>query len=132
MAMRLNSTRVGLYLLLVFLSGALVGAFGYRLYSANSVSAKANHESYRKIYLNEMQTRLKLTPAQLSNLVFILDETKARFKAARDRMDPEMKQIQHEQRNKIRDMLQPAQKAEYEKMLEERAKKQKATSGGGC
>jgi len=131
-AMRLNSTRVGLYLLLVFLSGALVGAFGYRLYSANSVSAKANHESYRKIYLNEMQTRLKLTPAQLSNLVFILDETKARFKAARDRMDPEMKQIQHEQRNKIRDMLQPAQKAEYEKMLEERAKKQKATSGGGC
>ncbi|MBV6433948.1 MAG: hypothetical protein IANPNBLG_04182 [Bryobacteraceae bacterium] len=130
--MRLNSTRVGLYLLLVFLSGALVGAFGYRLYSANSVSAKANHESYRKIYLNEMQTRLKLTPAQLSNLVFILDETKARFKAARDRMDPEMKQIQHEQRNKIRDMLQPAQKAEYEKMLEERAKKQKATSGGGC
>lgn len=130
--MRLNSTRVGLYLLLVFLSGALVGAFGYRLYSANSVSAKANHESYRKIYLNEMQTRLKLTPAQLSNLVFILDETKARFKAARDRMDPEMKQIQHEQRNKIRDMLQPAQKAEYEKMLEERAKKQKATSGGDC
>ncbi|MCC6394480.1 MAG: hypothetical protein IT167_28045 [Bryobacterales bacterium] len=132
--MRPSSPKVGLYLLLVFLSGTLVGAFGYRLYSVNTVSAKAPHESYRKMYLNEMQTRLKLTPAQLSNLVFILDETKARFKAVRDRMDPEMKQIQHEQRDKIRDMLKPEQKAEYEKMLEERAKKQKQASagGGGC
>jgi uncharacterized membrane protein len=132
--MKPSSPKIGLYLLLVFLSGALVGAFGYRLYSVNSVSAKGTHESYRKIYLNEMQTRLKLTPAQLSNLVFILDETKARFKAVRDRMDPEMKQIQREQRDKIRDMLKPEQKAEYEKMLEERARKQKqaSSSGGGC
>jgi vacuolar-type H+-ATPase subunit E/Vma4 len=49
-------------------------------------------------------------------------------------MDPEMKQIQREQRDKIRDMLKPEQKAEYEKMLEERARKQKqaSSSGGGC
>jgi hypothetical protein len=69
----------------------------------------------------------------MQKLVVILDESKARYKAARDRIDPEMKQIQQDQRDKIRQMLNDTQKAEYEKMLAERERQRKETGRGpGC
>lgn len=119
---------VALYLLVVFLSGALVGVFGHRLYSAKTVGAAAEpkrHESYRKRYLQDMETRLKLDAEQKVSLVKILDEYKGRFDTARRKVDPEMRAILEEQRGRIREMLRPEQKAEYEKMTLERERKQR-------
>ncbi|MBI3684402.1 MAG: hypothetical protein HY235_28850 [Acidobacteria bacterium] len=139
MTPRRSSLMVGVYLLLVFLSGALVGAFGYRLYSAKAVGATARsvrsqgHDAFRQRYLKDMESRLKLDASQMQKLVAILDETRARYKATRDRMDPEMKQIQLEQRDRIRGILSADQKPEYEKMLEERERKRREQSHGpGC
>jgi hypothetical protein len=130
-----SSLWAGIYLLLVFVGGLLAGGFGHRLYYAKSVDAKSvsGPDAFRQRYLNDMQTRLHLAPEQMQKLVVILDESKARYKAARDRIDPEMKQIQQDQRDKIRQMLNDTQKAEYEKMLAERERRRKESGRGpGC
>lgn len=118
---------VGAYLLIVFLSGAVVGVFGHRLYSAKTVAAtneSRRHQSYRERYLRDMETRLRLDAEQKTKLIQILDEFKGRFDAARRKVDPEMKMILEEQRGRIRQMLRPEQQSEYEKMILERERKQ--------
>lgn len=114
---------LSLYLSLVFLSGIGVGAFGHRLYTEKTAKAappRLSHEEAHRRYIREHQTRLKLNDEQVARLTVILDETRARFKQARDKMDPEMKQIQKDQRDRTRAILTPDQRVEYEKMLEER------------
>nr|MCU0246613.1 hypothetical protein [Bryobacter sp.] len=58
----------------------------------------------------------------------ILDYTRDRYRAARERMRPEMKQIQDEQAEKIRAMLNEKQRSEYEKILEERERRMRESS----
>jgi len=127
----------GLYLLLVFLSGALVGGFGHRLYTMNSVSAstavRLKPEDFRKKYLEDMRTRLKLTEAQQSQLAHIMDTTRDRFRTLHEHTKPQLdaikaqeKQIQADHRQEIRAMLNDTQRAEYEKVLAEREKKRQA------
>ena len=133
MVKRSNPT-IALYLLLVFGSGALVGAFGYRLYSAKSVSAeqqeKKSPEALRQRYLREYESRLKLSPDQSQKLTLILDETRAKYKATHEKIDPEMKRIGAEQRERINAMLDDSQKVEYAKMVEERERRRKQSPGG--
>lgn len=135
--MQRSTPTIGLYLLLVFVSGAVVGGFGHRLYSTKSVGASTpptnSPDGWRERYVKEMKSRLQLTSEQTERLVVILDESKARYKSVRDRMDPEMKQIQQEQRNLVRQMLSPEQRPEYEKMLEERERqsRERGSRGGG-
>lgn len=128
-----SNPMVPLYLLLVFGSGALVGGFGYRLYSANTVNAeqtqKKSPEALRQRYLKEYESRLKLNPGQMQKLVVILDDAKAKYKSAHDTIDPEMKRIAAEQRQRITSMLDDTQRAEYAKMLEERERRRKQSSG---
>ncbi len=123
-----------LYLVLVFFSGALVGGFSHRLYTMNSVSASAparlKPEDFRKRYLEEMRTRLKLTPEQQTQLSRIMDTTRDRFHDLHERTKPELdaikvqeKQIQADHRQEVRAMLTDPQRAEYEKMLAEREKR---------
>lgn len=126
---------VASYLALVFLSGAGVGAFGHRLYSAKTVDAakqRPDREAMRKKYLLEMESRLKLDADQMRQLVAILDEFRGRYQAARDRVDPEVKQIQQEQRGRIRSILRDEQRSEYEKLIIERERKraEEKKSGG--
>ncbi len=122
-----SGPKIGLYLGLVFLSGTVVGGFGHRLYSAKEVNAAKpkSHNAFRAQYLKEMETRLTLDGSQMKTLVQILDESKDRYKSLRDKMDPEMKQIQSDQRDKIRAILNENQKLEYEKLLEQREKRRK-------
>src|SRR5262245_7901041 len=119
-------------LLAVFLSGALVGAFGHRLYTVRTVVAVAkpperpSPEEFRRRYVEELTTRLKLDNGQVTQLNEILDLTRERFRVMRERSRPEAEQIKHDQRNSIRAMLNPSQQAEYEKVLQERDKKKAA------
>lgn len=129
---------IGFYLLLVFLSGTLVGAFGHRLYSAKGVNAdssqprpRSSHEAARQRYVREMETKLKLDEQQRVDLIRILDEFRGRYRSARDKIEPEMKQIQSEQRQKIRQMLREEQRADYDKMLEELDRKREASGRTG-
>jgi hypothetical protein len=125
--MNLSKTAVALYVLLVFASGVLVGGLGYRLYTVSPVSASGarNSDEYRRKYLDEMRSRLHITAEQESQLTAILDETRARYREAQDRMKPEMQQIRKEQTDKVIAILSPAQQQEYARMREERDRRRR-------
>src|SRR5262249_38644625 len=125
--MKLSKLSITLYLLLVFGSGAVLGVFGERLYNAapTARASKLSPEEFRKKMVSEYQNRLSLSEEQVLHLNIILDETRSRFQEQHQKMDPELQKIRHEQQDKIRSMLKPEQKAEYEKMLAEREKRQK-------
>lgn len=130
---RFNFT-IFLYLALIFLSGLAVGAYGYRFISVNPVATRANPrpspEEWRKQYMNEMQTRVHLTPDQLQKLNTLMDETRARFHEERQKHDKVMKTIRDEQTDKVRAMLTEEQRPEYEKLRAEREQRAKAAGAG--
>ena len=118
--MNRSKLAVGLYVLVVFLSGVVVGAVGFRLYTATPVRATA--DEYRQKLVSEMRSRLKLSEDQVRNLNIILDTTRNEFRDFRERHKDEMKAIQENQTKKITDLLSPDQQAEYRRMREEREK----------
>jgi uncharacterized membrane protein len=129
--MKKSSLTVGLSLLAVFLSGAVVGAIGHRLYTVRSVIAvvqeppRPNPEEFRRKYVEELRSRLHLDHGQVAKLNGILDLTRDRFHQMRERSRPEAEQIKQDQRNQVRAMLNAPQQAEYEKILQERDNKKK-------
>jgi hypothetical protein len=125
--MRRSGLSMGIYLALVFLSGAVAGGVGVRLYTLNSVNASApkTPEEFRKQYVAEMRSRLKLTDQQVSQLQPILDETRQRYRDLHEKNRPALKAIQDEQVAKVRAILTVAQQGDYEKMREEREKLKK-------
>ena len=130
--MKLTKTTIALYIGLVFASGIVLGVFGDRLYTASAVNAKQvpkNPEEFRKKMVAEWQTRLSLSEDQVLKLNIILDDTRSQFHEARQKMDPEMQAIRRSQQNRIREMLKPEQREEYEKMLVEREKREKENRG---
>ena len=120
-----RTTLTTLYLALLFLGGVAVGVFGHRLYTLNSVNASVdprNPKEFRRRYVAEMRTRLKLTDDQVSRLGPILDETRQRHQQIMDKHRPEFKAMQDQQVQKIRGILTDSQQAEYTKLLDEREK----------
>lgn len=123
--MKRSSLLIAFYLFLIFAAGIVVGGFSFRLYSGSPVAAKSGTprrltpDEWRRQYLSEMQTRLKLSPDQLQQLNSIMDETRTRVHDAHQRADHEMKTIRQQQTDKVRTMLTDAQRAEYEKIRQE-------------
>lgn len=122
-----------LYLLLVFASGAVVGALGYRTYNppiARTINAPPPRDAYKKQYMEESKARLDLTEDQVQKLSAILDDTEARFRQARERENQEIRQIRDEHIAKVKMMLTPEQLPKYEQLhaeREARAKQAKQT-----
>ena len=123
--MTLSRWAIAGYLALVFGSGSVVGALGHRMYTVRTVVAKGplTPEEWRKQYVAEMKTRLKLRDEQLLRLGILLDETRSRVKEVHERHKPEIDLIKHEQTLRVSSMLDPGQKIEFEKLLEEREKR---------
>jgi hypothetical protein len=147
--MKLSRATIALYMGLVFASGAVLGFFSNRLYSATTVSASKTGyggivssaktpptpEEFRKLLIGEYQKRLQLTDDQVVKMELILDESQAQVKAVHSRMDPELDAVRANQITRMNLMLTPAQQTEYEKMRKERQDRQKqqkrgARSGG--
>ena len=116
-----------LSLLLVFLSGTLVGAVSYRLYMVKSVSSggsqpgrpKLDPEEVRKRRINEMRQKVKLDDDQVAKLNVIYDNMRQQFDALKMRSDAEGRQIWERQRDAVREMLRPDQLPLYEQHLKE-------------
>ncbi len=116
------------YLLLVFVSGTVVGGFAYRLYFNDAVRAaprRPTPEEWRRRYIAEMRTNLKLTDDQVNKLTAVLDQTHHKMDDLHARFDPEMKRIQTDQRDEIRGFLTDSQKVTYDQMLAEREKRRR-------
>lgn len=130
--MKRSNLTIALYLFLIFASGILVGAFGFRLYTGTPVNANTSRnvspEEWRRQYLSEMQTRLKLTADQMAKLNAILDETRARFRQAHEAHDAALKQIKGRHAQAVLEMLTPEQRPEYEKLHAEREQRGKAAA----
>lgn len=129
--MTLSRWKIALYVGLVFVSGALLGAFSHRLYTVSGVSANAprNPEEFRKRYMEEMKSRLKLSADQVTKLSVILDETRARVRSTRESIEPEIRQIRDEQQEKVHQILSADQRPEYDKMRQEREAEIKRNGG---
>jgi hypothetical protein len=124
--MNFSRKSIAFYVGLVFVSGAVLGVFGDRLYTVTTVASKGTNapkftpEEYRRGYLGYMQKRLNLTDPQVTQLGLILDETRARMNEIHERAVPEQQEIQKSQSEKIRALLTPAQQSEYDVVIKER------------
>jgi hypothetical protein len=119
---------VALYLGLVFMSGIAVGGFGhwYMSRTVGAAGGKLSPDEYRRMYVEEMKSRLKLNDVQLEQLSVILDQTRVLYKQLHDKHRPEFKSVQDLQVERIREILDPAQQSEYEKLRAEREARRKS------
>jgi Spy/CpxP family protein refolding chaperone len=116
-----KSLPIAFYLLLVFASGSVVGALGYRTYNppiARTVNAPP--EDWRKQYMEESKARLALTDDQVVKLTVIMDDTESQFRQARERENQEIRQIRDEHIAKVKMLLTPEQLPKYLQLHAER------------
>jgi Spy/CpxP family protein refolding chaperone len=130
---KLSRLTIALYVGLIFASGVVLGVFGHSLYAVTTVVSKntPKPEELRKKRLAEMQSRMKLSDEQFAKINSIYDETRAKFHEVRERYRPELDSLESAQRDKVRAVLTPEQRDEYEKMLKEREAHEKQNGGRG-
>jgi hypothetical protein len=106
-------------LLLVFLSGSLVGAFAYRLIAVNTVMTsginggrppRPDPEEVRKHLDAEMRDRVKLDDQQVAQYNKILDETRDDFDQIHKKANEETRAIRERQAEKVNAILRDDQK----------------------
>jgi hypothetical protein len=123
-----------LSLLLVFLSGSVLGAVAYRLYAVGAVQGvgdaarkqpKMSPEDFRKHYVEEFRTKVKMDDQQVAALQQILDQTRTDFHKMRDKMNAEGEAIQNAQVEKINSILREDQRPLYAALRAEREKQRK-------
>ena len=119
-----------LSLLLVFLSGVLVGGFAYRLYNVSEVAAPNNGkrpdpEEARKQIVADMRDHLKLDGQQVEQLQQIFDQTRDQFHQIHDKMNAEGQAIRASQMEKVKAILRPDQLPLYDQWRAERERDRK-------
>jgi hypothetical protein len=129
--MKRSSFSTWIYLLLVFASGAALGVFSDHLYTtktvlAKSVATKNDPNEYKRKYIDEMRTRLKLDAKQVESLGQILDDARNQMRDLHEKYKPEMTSIHNAQVGRVKGILTDAQLADYQKMLDEREAKRAA------
>ncbi len=122
------SLPIALYLFVVFVSGGVVGALGYRIYNpppSSSSTVRPSPEEWRRQYLQELQTRVGMNDDQIHKVEGMLDETRTRFREARTKHNDTVKQIGDQYREMVRSVLTPDQIAKYEQFRIERDQRTK-------
>jgi len=123
--MRYWKLPIAVYLFLVFLSGAVVGGLGYRIYSpplarGGATLPRRGTEEFKRQYMSEMQTRLGLTPDQLQKLSAIADRTNERFNDARSQHNDMIREMREDHMASVRAILTPEQRPKYDQLRAER------------
>jgi len=123
-----------LSLLLVFLSGVLVGGFAYRLYNVSVVAGpngkKADPEEARKHIVADMRDHLKLDAHQVDQLQQIFDQTRDQFHQLHDKMNAEGQAIHVGQIEKVKAILRADQLPLYDEWRAERERERKQHKQG--
>jgi len=114
-----------LSLLLVFLSGVLVGGFAYRLYNVSVAAApnnakKLDPEEARRHIVADMRDRLKLDEHQVDQLQQIFDQTRDQFRQMHDKMNAEGQAIHTSHAERIKTILRADQLPLYDQWRAER------------
>ena len=124
-----------LTLLLVFLSGVLVGGLAYRLYNVSVVAAPSNAkrpdpEEARKHIVADMRDHLKLDARQVDQLQQIFDQTRDQFHQIHDKMNAEGQAIRASQMEKVKAILRPDQLPLYDQWRADRDRERKQHKQG--
>ncbi|MGA2267528.1 MAG: hypothetical protein ABSH44_03560 [Bryobacteraceae bacterium] len=124
-----------LSLLLVFLSGVVVGGFAYRLYNVSVVAAPTNGrrpdpEDVRRHIVADMRDHLKLDGQQVNQLQQILDQTRDRFHQMHDKMNAEGQAIRSSQTEQIKAILRADQLPLFDQWRAERERDRKQHKQG--
>jgi hypothetical protein len=115
-----------LSLLLVFVSGAVVGAFAHRLYMVSSVMGTGTNavrpprptpEEFRKRQLQEMRDVVKIDDNQAAQVNEILDQTQQKFDQIHKQLNKEGNTLWQDQRARVKAILRPDQVTLYDQML---------------
>jgi hypothetical protein len=119
-----------LSLLLVFLSGSLVGVFAYRLYSVNTVQSndprkRPDPEEMRKRLLSEMRDRVKIDDQQVIQYNKILDEMRDQFDQLHKKANAETQALREQQAEKVNAMLREDQRPLYSQVRAEHAERER-------
>ena len=126
--MNYRTLPITLYLLLVFASGAVVGALGYRTYSpptARGGSEPLSPSEWRRQYIEESKARLSLTDDQVAKLGGILDQTDVRFQQEHELENQMIHKIKEEHIARVRTILTPEQLPKYEQLVKEHEERRK-------
>jgi len=108
-----------LSLIIVFVSGAVLGAFAYRLYSATPVLTtgnaggpppRPNPAEFRKRYAADLTKEVKLDGDQVKKLNVILDQTNEEFDKLNEKSKPEWDAL-NEKRDALREKYRPDREA---------------------
>ncbi len=100
-----------LSLLLVFLSGGVVGAFAYRMYNTTVVAGtrRPDPEEVRKRLVTEMRDRVKLDDRQVAQVEKIYDQTREQFNLLNQKRNAESHALWETQTGQIKALLRPDQ-----------------------
>jgi len=124
---------------LVFLSGALVGAVGNRLYMVNTVSSTGtvvpprpdrSPEEHRKRLIAEMRSEIKLDDQQVKQLETIYDHTREQFDEMNKRWNGESRAAWEKQTEEIKALLRPDQVGLFEQLRAKHDAERKARHKG--
>ena len=128
-----GSRKAALLVFLVFVLGIALGAVGTMVTSrvvAARPQASLLHNPAGTLAM--FTGGLDLTPDQQKQLEAIFNDTRSRYAALHQKLDPEYGQVREQGRDKIRQILTPEQRPKLEELLhridEERAR-QRAESG---
>jgi len=112
-----------LSLLLVFFSGAILGAFANRLYMVRTVLSSGSidrpnpphdPQEVRRHLVSEMQQEVKLDDQQVAELNKIYDETREKGDQVRRNANNEMRAVWENQTARIKAILRPDQEPLYD------------------
>ncbi len=105
--------RASLYIVLVFLSGAVAGALAMNVSEHLWLHSTPAWAKDRPHVMEEVKKELVLTPAQASQMETILDDTMRQFQELHARSH----QIRAESKERIRAILSDEQKVKFEKAI---------------
>ena len=129
-----GSRKAVVLVFVVFVLGIALGALGTYVVTTRVLAARPNVGSRTPANTVAMFTRdLNLNPDQQKQIQAILSDTRARYAALHDKLDPEYEQVRHEGRERVREVLTPEQRPKFEDLLrrmdEERKRRQAEGQG---
>jgi len=120
-----NQSKARLIVVSVFVIGFAAGALSLNLYQQLNPSSKTNGPRGGAEYLiKRMNDEVGLASDQQDQIKKILDETREKYRAVREEMEPAIKNfeprfnaVREESRNRIRALLTAEQLPKYEEMV---------------
>lgn len=116
----MGTRRAILYLLVVFVLGAVVGGLATHWASRRGwASERSDYRRDPRGALEWLNRELKLSPNQRAQVEAILDDTGQAYRTIRQRTRPEYESVRQQGRDRIRAVLNEEQRARFEELVRE-------------